>query len=368
MRASFLLVLIQFFLLSSACSVFSGGQKDFHGGASSTDYLNANETGVLDVPAPLVSPRYIDLYPVPGGAEKGKVSAPDRKFKLQAPAPLEIIWDNQKVQLRNRGGRQWITVNASAGHVWHLLQKYLNAEGIVAATEDTRAGIIESQWMSGLAQSVLFSDTSSSPQLQRRLRLRVERAADIDISNLYVSVIERNASSNQKAGAALDWSTTKNMSSSVEQVLLSLQGFLVKQDYKKVGVSLVDQSISVEPLIKTLWRDGLMVLQVRQDFNHSWKRVGDGLGSGSFPVIDLNRSLAVYYLKLSEPDAKAGSFYKHLLKKNDLDEFELASGTVHLHVTTLGTVSDISLTDSDGSLLARELQEALLGLLKDAMR
>ena len=367
MRASFLLVLIQFCLLSSACSVFSGGEKDFHGGVSSTDYLNADEIGVLDVPAPLVNPRYIDLYPVPGGAEKGKVSAPDRKFKLQAPTPLEIIWDNQKVQLRSRGGRQWITVNASAGHVWHLLQKYLNAEGIAVATEDTRAGLIESRWMSGLSQNVLFSDTTSNSQLQRRLRLRVERAADLEISNLYVSVIERNTSS-QKAGTSLDWSTTKNMSSSVERVLLNLQGFFVKQDYKKTGVSLVDQSISVEPLIKTLWRDGLMVLQVRQDFNHSWKRVSDGLGDGSFPVVDLNRSLAVYYLKLSGPDAKIGSFYKHLLKKNDLDEFELVSGTVHLHVATRGEVSDISLTDSDGSLLPRELQEALLSLLKDAMQ
>ena len=368
MRASFLLLLIQLCLLSTACGVLSGGEKDFHGGVNSTGYLKSNETGQLDVPAPLASPRYIDLYPVPGGGGQEKVSAPDRKFKLQAPTPLEIIWDNQKVQLRSRGERQWITVNASAGRVWHLLQKYLHAERIAVATENTRAGIIESRWINGLSGNVLFSEKGSDSRLQRRLRLRVERAADLDISNLYVSVIERNSAANQSASDTLDWSTTESMNGPLEQILLSLQGFLAKQDYKNGSVSLVEQSISVEPLIETLWRDGLMVLQVRQDFNHSWKRVGDGLESGSFPIVDLNRSLAIYYLELSDPDAKISSFYKQLLKKNDFKELELDSGTVHLHVATQGAVSDISLTDSDGSLLPRKLQEALLVLLKDTMR
>lgn len=318
----------------------------------------------LKVPETLSQPQYLDPYPIPVAPAGSTTELPGRKVKLVQPKALEIIWDDQKVQLRKKGAREWLRLNAKPGLVWSHLRQFMQDSAIPLERENTRLGLLESIWMPVSSQNaVLFSQGKPAAPSYRKLRIRIERGSDQDISLLYVSIIEQPTPSK---AANLDWTVNDALLAQTHQALVSLKDFLSKQDYSKTEVTLTGQAVSTERLSELTWRDGEATLQIRQDFNYAWQKVGVALKNNQYPVSDLNRALGIYYLDLTDAKGKLHSSY-HPIVKNADEEKTLNKGQLQVQVRSDAHMTFVRLKRADNTALSRELQTAFLESLKEAM-
>ena len=367
MRTSIRLLTIQFCVLVTACSLLPEDEKGFQSSTQSTDYMNVQNAKALKVPESLSTPVFRDIYPVPDAPKTTTQGLQSKKFKLPQPKALEIIWDDQKVQLRKKGARQWIRLNAKPGQVWGVLHQYLRGAGLPVEKEDSKAGTIESGWLNVSQAKALFEGSASSDVTYRKLRIRIERGGDEDISNIYLSIVEQQVSLRPQlpSGHHIDWTNTEGVLPQVNHLLSELKQFLSKQDYDQANVSLMGQSISSDPISEITWLDGNAALKLRQDFNYGWKKVGLALKAGGFPVEDRNRSEGIYFIRFADEEGNEHGFYKHLRKNVSLEVETLGSGLVELEVRSEGRTTYVSLSGETGVALSSELQQAVLNSLKE---
>jgi len=233
MRTGIRLLTVQTVILTAACGLLPEDKKGFQSSTQSTDYMKVQNAKVLGVPDTLTTPRFIALYSVPEVTQNLGQSSSGKKFKLPQPKALEIIWDDQKVQLRKKGARQWIRLNAKPGQVWSVLHHYFRAESLSVHKEDTRTGVIESNWMMAASGGALFDENISSTDVYRKLRVRIERGSDADISNIYLSVVEHKAASLAQLpdSNSIDWVNSEALLPLAQHLLSGLNQFLSKQDY-----------------------------------------------------------------------------------------------------------------------------------------
>lgn len=318
----------------------------------------------LKVPETLSKPQYLDPYPIPSTPTGSVVDLPSKTVKLVQPKPLEIIWDDQKVQLRKKGAREWLRVNAKPGQAWTYLRQFMKDKALPVERENTRLGLLESIWVPVTSQNaLLFSDQKTKAAVYRKLRIRIERGSDPGISLLYVAIIEQP---NPSKSLDLDWTVTDALMLQTHQALLGLKDFLAKQDYSKTEVSLSGQGISTERLSEVTWQDGQAALQLRQDFNYAWQKVGDALKSKHYPVKDLNRGLGIYYLDLSDANGKLHPAYHNIVKNTD-EEKSLNGAQLLVVVKTQAQMTSVTLKRSDNGPVSRALQTEFLSSLKDAI-
>lgn len=358
----FKLLALQMCIWIAACSLLPENKE--------TQLSDKSDVVRLKVPEPLSPPQFLDPYPIPDLPAGMSAETPSKKIKLLQPKPMEIIWDDQKVQLRKKGARQWIRLNATPGQVWRLMRQYMREASLVVGREDARLGILESEWLSAATKNAtLFSDSAAKdPQVYRKLRIRVERGNDADVSLLYVSIIEQLAPPlSQNKGMELDWTVTDALLPQVNVTLTRLHRFLLQQDYSKTDITLAGQTISAEPLAEITWLDGHLTLKLRQDFNYGWKRVGDALKNGKYPVKDLNRAKGIYYLDLMDESGDIRPFYKQLLKSVNLKKEKMGSGRLYLNVRPEKGFTFVTVKSADNVLLSRDVQSALLSSLKEDM-
>lgn len=367
MRTSIRLLTIQIVVLTAACSLLPEDKKGFQSSTQSTGYIKSQNVKALEVPEPLSTPRFVELYPVPEVSKNLEPSVVGKKFKLAQPKSLEIIWDDQKVQLRKKGARQWIRLNAKPGQVWSVLHQYLKTKALLVDKEDSRAGMIESVWVNAANGGVLFDAAVPAKNAYRKLRVRIERGSDADISNIYLAVVEHSSESRAQLPNSnnIDWTSSDALLPQVTRLLSDLNQFLVAQDYDKANISLAGQSISSDPMTEITWVDGKPTLKIRQDFNYGWKQVGQALKAGKFPVEDLNRSEGVFFIRLADKDGKENSFYRRLRKDAKLEQEALGNGLLHLKVSSAGRITSVSFSAGKGQGLSPELQQALLAGVKE---
>lgn len=354
LRTGFSLLVISMCLSLSACSMLSNNE----------DSRVATASTALKVPETLSQPQYLDPYPIPAAPEGLPVELPGRKVKLVQPKPLEIIWDDQKVQLRKKGAREWLRLNAKPGPVWSHLRQFMKDNALPLERENTRLGLLESIWMPVASQNaLLFSEGKPAAPSYRKLRIRIERGSDQDLSLLYIAIIEQPT---PNKAADLDWTVSDALLPQTHQALVSLKDFLAKQDYSKTEVTLTGQGISTERLSEMTWRDGEATLQLRQDFNYAWQKVGDALKSKKYPVSDLNRGLGIYYLDLTDAKGKLHPSYHAILKNTD-EKKTLNKGQLQVLVRSEAHMTFVRLKRADNAALSRGLQSAFLESLKEAM-
>lgn len=96
---------------------------------------------------------------------------------------------------------------------------------------------------------------------------------------------------------------------------------------KSQSVSLLAQSTSVKPAIKPSAKPsvqikeqgGSAVLLMEQDFNYAWGALSDALKEAEFPVSDVDRSQARFYLRL-KADGNESRLFKQLERKQLLKD------------------------------------------------
>jgi len=111
------------------------------------------------------------------------------------------------------------------------------------------------------------------------------------------------------------------------------------------------------------------VLNLNTDLDRAWSAVGRALQQADVRVDDLNRSLGLYYIDLSQgasqPDRKPGFFARLFGSEPSKEELEAKADRYHVRLTEVGGSVQVSVEKNIDTLAPEDVSRRVLGMLRD---
>ena len=359
-------------LALSGCETLSQGRK--------IDYKTeaAHTLPTLEVPPDLAVP--------PGSATDTGVPTRGATTysEYTAGKPVEAIVTDRTVlpefagvRIARDGNVRWLVVNASPEALWPKVREFILANGLLVAKENPQAGIIETDWAENRAkigtagQRLLAKWLSSlySTGTRDRFRFRLERDIEPDTTDIYVTQqgMEEIEVQNKTTGDAQGtmWQPRPNdpeLEAEIMRLLMISLGTKVEQANAQVAAAM-----SRAPEQASLSRgNGATSLNLRDDLDRAWRRVGLSLDRLGFTVEDRDRSKGVYFVRYIDPEVakKKGGWFSGWFSKDEpkpSDQFQ-----IHLKEAAMGT--DVEVLDKGGAPDTSETSGRILSLLYEQLK
>jgi outer membrane protein assembly factor BamC len=278
----------------SACSTLEGEK---------VDYKSTGKGVSLEVPPDLTQLSRDPRYQIPGGA----VTASGYQVGQAAPTLPTAANTLGDVRIERDGTQRWLVVNRAPDQLWQPIRDFWLENGFLLATDDQNLGIMETDWAENRAkipQDFIRNtlgkllDSVYSTSERDKFRTRLERTANGG-TEIYISHrgMQEVYSTERK-----DQTVWQPRPTDPELEAEFLRRLMVKlgapQSYAKaVAVQPVPQTSRVAMVGNT------PVVQIDEDFDRAWRRVGLALDRTGFTVEDRDRAKGVYYVRYVPPDA-----------------------------------------------------------------
>ena len=314
-------------LMLGGCTVV--GDWFSHG---DTDYKGASKrTQPLEVPPDLTQLQKDSRYLPQGGV----VTASDlSKGGTGGPAPA-VVPANPEVALaaagnlhiERAGELRWLSTQEAPENVLPKVRDYWLSKGFKLTVDEPKTGILETDWKQSrtkmpsdsLISNFLSSivDNLSDTGLRDRYRTRLERRADggteIYITHFGASQ-EYTGRNDSVHDGELNWVPRKSdpglEAEQLSQMMLSLAG-LSNTNVAGAGTEAAKASPGASTKSATTGGTGAngatrarivagqagATLQVDDNFDRSWRRIGLALDHGGFTVEDRDRAQGLYYVR-----------------------------------------------------------------------
>lgn len=296
---------------------------------SKIDYKSAGKSQApsLEVPPDLTQLSQDSRYSVPGGV----VSAAAMQASARTVQPSEnrtatnAIGD---VRIARDGNQHWLVVQRPADKLWEPVRDFWLENGFIFVTEDRQLGIMETDWAENrakLPQDVIRKtlgkvlDSLYSTSERDKFRVRLERESD-GATHIYVTHrgMEEVYTSSQKDNTI--WQPRARDPELETEFLRRLMIKLGVSEEQATAVARADRTAAVATASGSVRMDtvnGQPVLQIDEDFDRAWRRVGVALDRTGFTVEDRDRSRGIYYVRYVDPNAKveAKGFFGKLFSR-----------------------------------------------------
>ena len=284
---------------------------------SKIDYKSASkaQTPTLEVPPDLTQLSQDSRYNVPGGV----VSAAAIEANAKAAKPTDNNTATNKigdVRIERDGAEHWLVVDRAADKLWEPTRDFWLENGFIYVMEDRQIGILETDWAENrakLPQDIIRKtlgkvfDSLYSTSERDKFRTRLEREAD-GKTRIYVTHrgMQEVYTSSNKDGTI--WQPRARDPELETEFLRRLMVKLGVSEEQASAVAKADKASAVAPSgarMETV--NGVPVLQLNEDFDRAWRRVGVALDRTGFTVEDRDRSRGIYYVRYVDPNAKGES-------------------------------------------------------------
>ena len=216
------------------------------------------------------------------------------------------------------GSERYIQVNLPPEQVWESLLDFWPSVGLQVEREDPRAGVMETNWAenkANLPQDIIRAtlgkllDSVYSTGERDRYRTRIERNAnggtDIYITNR--RMVEVYTSSSEEHTAWQPAPADKEL----EAEMLTRLSLRLENDFNPKQKT--REEIEKQPALQKAapvyvsreikGADGKTeALEIDEDFDRAWRRVGVGLDRVGLNIEDRDRSAGIYYIRYLDPD------------------------------------------------------------------
>jgi len=347
--------------------------------SSNVDYRNGGtQTAPLDVP-PDLSQLGATRYQNNGGVVSASSMQAANAGKQTAAATTQLAARASGSARVERGGNQrWIATSLPADQVWPIVHAFWLEQGFKYSIDQSELGILETEWsenraklskdvvrnaLGGLANSLYDSGERD------RFRTRIERTAqgtDIFISHSGVAEIVSNG-----AAGSTHWETRPNDPSLEAEMLGRLMLALGGQTATPQNTSAAVQSVATAPAAAPRARlvaGSSTSLQVDDDYDRAWRRVGLALDRGGFTVEDRDRTQGVYFVRYVDP-TKVGQgdpgFFARLFGAKPITADQQRYRIALTRATSITTVSVVNNQgQADNSDVAQRIARLLVDELK----
>lgn len=296
-------------------------------------------------------------------------------------------------KIERQGNQRWLAVNLPPERVWPVLVDFWPTVGLKVEKSDPKVGILETAWAENrakLPQDIIrrtlgrVLDTVYSTGEMDMYRARVERT-DQNTSEIYVShrgMIEVYTTQ------ARDQTKWQPRPSDPELEAEILQRLLVKFDASAsaqkttasapaapgAGAATASAAGAAAPASQLArvvkGADGLSErLELAENFDRAWRRVGLALDRGSFTVEDRDRGKGIYFVRYLDPDYEAKKRSEQGFFSRMFGEKPVPAPQYRVAVSAQGADRTVvTVQDSAGKPERSAAGDRILALLLDQLR
>ncbi|TXH53841.1 MAG: outer membrane protein assembly factor BamC [Burkholderiaceae bacterium] len=351
---------------SSIENFVSGDKLDYR--------TQSTRTAGLEVPPDLTQLAKDTRYAPTGGA----VSASSLQGAAPGPATVQSATTVAPAQLgdvriERQGNQRWLVTSLTPEQLWPRLQAFWKDSGFQLVLDQSATGVMETDWNENRAKlpqdairrtiGKVFDSFYSTGELDK-FRTRVERTAAG--SEVYIS-----------HRGAQEVYTSQQKDSTVWQPRPSdpqLEAAFLARLMQKLGVTeeAAKTAVAAAPQAPTRARilggQSVATLQVDDNFDRAWRRVGLALDRGGFTVEDRDRGQGLYFVRYVDPkDIGKGEpgFFAKLFGKTDESGGPLR---YRIQVKGDGDRSTVAVLNAQGAPDAGENGQRIVGLLLDELK
>ena len=285
------------------------------------DYKSSGgKAPTLEIPPDLTQLTREGHYVVPGTAVTAS-SYQVGQVTQAAPVAAASIGE---ARIERDGNQRWLVVNGPADKLWGPVRDFWQENGFLLTLEQANLGIMETDWAENRAKipqdfirrtlgKVLDSVYSTSER--DKFRTRLERRPDGG-TEIYISHrgMEEVFAGGKGSAGSLDSSTVWQPRPTDPE----LEAEFLRRLMVKLGVSQERSKVLVaagatNPTSRAAMVNNLPVVQIDENFDRAWRRVGLALDRTGFTVEDRDRTQGIYFVRYVAPDtntSKPGFFGK----------------------------------------------------------
>ncbi|MCJ0762679.1 outer membrane protein assembly factor BamC [Variovorax sp. CYS-02] len=297
----------------AACTIMDGDK---------IDYKSAGKAPSLEIPPDLSQLSRDTRYAIPGGAVTATSMQVGRAVDPSTATAATAIGD---VRIERDGNQRWLVVNRSADQLWGPVRDFWQENGFLLTLDQQNLGIMETDWAENRAKlpqdfirntiGKVFDSLYSTGE-RDKFRTRLERTPSGG-TEVYIShrgMVEVYTSENsQKTDTR--WQprpTDPELEAEFLRRLMVKLGVSQEQSKALVAGGAVKASARVATL------NNQPVVQLDEDFDRAWRRVGLTLDRTGFTVEDRDRSQGTYFVRYVDPttDKKEPGFFSKLFSSS----------------------------------------------------
>jgi outer membrane protein assembly factor BamC len=281
----------------AGCSTFenmvSGDKVDYRS--------SGGKTAGLEVPPDLTQLSRDSRYQ----QQSGTISASTFQAPSANPTITATVAPASQGELRieRTGNQRWIVTNMTPEQVWPQLQSFWKERGFNLASEQAEVGVMETDWAENRAKipgdfirNTLgrVIDSLYSTGERDKFRTRVERTATG--SEIYIShrgMVEVYSNSQKDSTVWQPRPSDPQLEAEFLQRVMIRLGSKEEQAKTAVAAAATPQPARA----RLVEGQGAATLQVDDNFDRAWRRVGVALDRSGFTVEDRDRAQGIYFVR-----------------------------------------------------------------------
>jgi outer membrane protein assembly factor BamC len=358
-------------LLLAACSsvenLVTGDKVDYRS--------SGTKTPVLDVPPDLTQLARDSRYQSQGGSVSAATFQAGAPAAAVAPAaPSVAVKSIGEVRIERMGNQRWLTTPLSPEQLWPQLQAFWKENGFNLTADQAAAGVMETDWAENRAKlpndfirntvGKIFDGLYSTGE-RDRFRTRVERGAtgtEVYISHRGLIEVYRG-----QLKETTGWEA-RPADAQLEAEFLSrlLVKLGVKEEQAKAAVAVAP---TAPARARVLEGRPDAALQVDDNFERAWRRVGLALDRSGFTVEDRDRGQGLYFVRYIDP-ALAGKDEPGFFAKLFSDDKSANTGPARYRVAVKGDGpgSTVSVLNAQGAPEGGTAGKRIVALLVEELK
>lgn len=344
------------------------------------DYKSAGQIQPLEIPPDLTSPSSDDRFAVPDGKssnsttlstyESGKVAA------RSSDKSGKVLPVNSKIKLERDGSQRWLKIDMPAEDLWLQVRDFWQETGFILKIDASEAGVMETDWAENRAkipQDILRStigkvfDGLYSTGERDKFRTRLERGKEAGTTEVYITHRGMQEVYTSELKKDTRWQPRKADPELEAEMLLRLANRLGSEDARTQA----DAQPKPEDRAKLVKSgEGKSQLDVLEDFERAWRRVGLALDRVGFTVDDRDRSKGIYFVSYVDPQGdnkvKPKGFFARIFGSGDSKPGKQEQYRVL--VSDAGETTAVRIQDKTGSPEKTAVGGKILELLYDQLK
>ena len=315
------------------------------------DYRSARQVNSLEVPPDLTQLSRESRYQVPGATVTASGYQTAQPVAGSSDTAASKIGD---VRIERAGSQRWMVVDHPADKVWGPVKDFWQENGFVLTLDQETLGVMETDWAENrakLPQDVIRStlgkvfDSLYSTGEKDKFRTRLERnpsgATEIYISHRGMIEVYTDARKDQTV-----W---QPRAADPELETEFMRRLMVKLGVTEAQAKAVTASAPAPSATRVVTVNNQPTVQLEDDFDRAWRRVGLSLDRTGFTVEDRDRSQGVYFVRYVPADATAESakpgFFSRLFSSSPAQAKPVQ---YRIAVRSSGTNTTVSVLNAQG--------------------
>jgi len=285
----------------------------------------------------------------------GGVSAIGLKAGQSAKASPVAASQVGDVRIERSGDQRWLVFKRPVDKLWEPVKGFWQENGFLLAMDQANLGIMETDWAENRAKlpqdfirnsigKLLDSLYSTAERDKFRTRMETNAAGETEI------YITHRGLSEVYTAERSDQTVWQPRASDPELVAEFLRRLMVSLGSTPEQAKAMVAGTGPAKLVSAVTTlEGRPVVQIAEDFDRAWRRVGLALDRTGFTVEDRDRKQGIYFVRYVAADAgaaKEAGFFSKLFsaspeKNPDANKFQIA-------VKSQGDASVVSILNAKG--------------------